>query len=581
MLLLILIPNEGDQLTTLIDGIFTSRPLARDISSDFCFELASYWLRTCLKTHGLKCQSPLVKLPTRVLDVGGLGDAYCRLHCSKGKLGDWFTLSHCWGGKVPMITTLGNFEARCEGMLLNDLPQTFQDAILITRKLGYQYLWIDSLCIIQDSKRDWEEESGKMADVYACAVLNISADSSANPYEGIFSPANGKKMFDSLGRFTNRPSRPQLTLQSVKRGIQSTVYVRPRNGNVPIDVASVLQERAWVFQEAALSHRRLRYTTDGLRWSCRAVHDTCHEYHPHEINTIAENKPECSSVYDIPKRNSSLSRYVRNLHRGPIRKEMIWWYDQVCDYVGRKLTYPTDRFPALSGLAHEFMDRTSYHYSTGIIDEDFRRGILWMTHGASVNLAYAPSWSWAVIDGVPRIEGQKCGIYDTWNMYHLFDCHEVVREGVFHYDSAPYTQLSLRGLCQNLVQLRDLHSFRFKYGDSKVEGMSRLAKIPTNEWNRIELSVDRMESSVESFLEREDVIFLQIACFTTGQFAEECSLLHTKFSHSYALILEPTGKHVEKPRGGFGEAYRRLGVAIIAHEGKEEAGWKLERFTII
>jgi hypothetical protein len=76
------------------------------------------------------------------------------------------TLSHSWGGHHPIVTTTSSLLKHQQGIQFNALPKTYQDAILITRKLGHQYIWIDSLCILQDSKFDWENEGAKMAEVY-------------------------------------------------------------------------------------------------------------------------------------------------------------------------------------------------------------------------------------------------------------------------------------------------------------------------------------------------------------------------------------------------------------------------------
>jgi hypothetical protein len=158
-------------------GIFTSRPVANDSSSEACFKMAQYWLKTCLETHCSLCQvQGSLSLPTRVLDVGVLESPFVNLYISNGRHGQWLTLSHCWGKTQPATTTKGNLNNHSTKIIISALPQTFRDAILITRKLGYQFLWIDSLCIVQDSLIDWQEESVKMNTICSNAVLNISAD---------------------------------------------------------------------------------------------------------------------------------------------------------------------------------------------------------------------------------------------------------------------------------------------------------------------------------------------------------------------------------------------------------------------
>ena len=106
-----------------------------------------------------------------------------------------------------------NLTRRIESINMTDIPKTFQDAVLITRKLGYRYLWIDSLCIIQDSASDWQIESVKMADIYFNAVVNISADASPRSDSGIFATSNHV-----------RPRFKQLPIQSPKHDVHTHVY---------------------------------------------------------------------------------------------------------------------------------------------------------------------------------------------------------------------------------------------------------------------------------------------------------------------------------------------------------------------
>lgn len=74
------------------------------------------------------------------------------------------------------------------GIKVKRLPRSFQDAIRITQALGVQYIWIDSLCIIQDSPEmvDWRKEAPRMAEVYGNSYCNIAASNARNSREGLF-----------------------------------------------------------------------------------------------------------------------------------------------------------------------------------------------------------------------------------------------------------------------------------------------------------------------------------------------------------------------------------------------------------
>ena len=205
--------------------LFTSRPLTEDSGSEVCFKIAQYWLQTCLESHSSLCQvKESLPLPTRVLDVGLLDNDLVKLYISSGEYGQWLTLSHCWGKTRPATTTTSNLDSHREGISIAALPQTFRDAIIITRKLGYRYLWIDSLCIVQDSIVDWQLESVKMNTIYANAVLNISADAAADSSEGIFASSNRKQDPGSPNLAPTRPDYTEIPVYSPKAGFKSILY---------------------------------------------------------------------------------------------------------------------------------------------------------------------------------------------------------------------------------------------------------------------------------------------------------------------------------------------------------------------
>jgi hypothetical protein len=173
------------------------------------------------------------------------------------------TLSHCWG-KVEFLQLLkGNFASMKEGIKIDDLPKTFQDAVAITRRLGVRYLWIDSLCIIQKSTEDWARESSMMGDVYQNGLCNIAATGAPDGQWGCFmerDPILAQKC-------EVRVDRP-LSKFNLKPGLYDLV---PRNlwegglSNAP------LNKRAWVAQERILAPRVLHFGRNQLFWECNGL----------------------------------------------------------------------------------------------------------------------------------------------------------------------------------------------------------------------------------------------------------------------------------------------------------------------
>ena len=121
------------------------------------------------------------KLPTRVLDVRGADDSLPpRLVETRGLYdkGKYIALSHCWGLDRHIVTNEANFKSHKRGIPYESLPKTFQDAVVMARRLAASYLWIDFLCIIQDDVQDWKDEAMKMADVYRNAYCTLAATGS-------------------------------------------------------------------------------------------------------------------------------------------------------------------------------------------------------------------------------------------------------------------------------------------------------------------------------------------------------------------------------------------------------------------
>ncbi|TGO58124.1 hypothetical protein BCON_0058g00060 [Botryotinia convoluta] len=237
-----------------------------DLGSKLNFDITRGWLRECLECH--KCHNTnLPQLPTRVIDVT---PNQTRIVHSNGIKAHYIALSHCWGGEIPTSTTTATLPQYQNELPFQLLPANFRDAITITRELGVQYLWIDSLCIIQGSKHDWEQESQKMGTVYRDALATIYAMSSEASTGGIIpNPA-----YEPV-------EKPSTTLALTDdNGIEVTVRVEPADRDIydedlhRLAESSPLSSRGWTFQESILSPRHIYYGKKQIYWGCtQGFHD--------------------------------------------------------------------------------------------------------------------------------------------------------------------------------------------------------------------------------------------------------------------------------------------------------------------
>jgi len=169
--------------------------VATDNAANTALELAIQWLTACLGTHGDICNRHSDhQTPTRLIAVNENPIRLVKLGGSKATP-RYTTLSHCWGNLGFMKLTSDSLDLFLEKIPVDKLTKTFQDAVYITQRLGIDYLWIDSLCIIQDSMEDWEVESFLMSSVYGGSTLNIAAGSAVDGSKGCFYelPTNGRK----------------------------------------------------------------------------------------------------------------------------------------------------------------------------------------------------------------------------------------------------------------------------------------------------------------------------------------------------------------------------------------------------
>lgn len=362
------------------------RPCEYDMGSPAALDFMAFTLRRCLEEHPSCHQAApdLPDLPTRVIDVGD-SQTPPRLHTGSPAKGRWVSLSHCWGGQVPYITTKETLKDRVREIPMGDLPATFRDAVVVTRHLGIRYLWIDAICIIQDDMdEDWPREASRMREYYANAVLNLVAINGENSTSGI------------LQQRTARYAPLKLHLRSDRFGWEGDVSIRERHPmtfSYQGESVPKLVTRAWVFQESILAVRSLNFTRSGVVWNCRThtAPEWLHE--PTDYPDIEQGLLQPVSSDDtmgiaVFAEDSTYSN----------------WDEVVRRYSSKALTFPSDKLPALSGIASLFASMLPEdRYLAGMWEARLEEGLRWSVDARSLVRSRpadyrAPSWSWASID---------------------------------------------------------------------------------------------------------------------------------------------------------------------------------------
>ena len=184
-------------------------------------------------------------LPTRLLDISLPQDSpiflvYTRNLPVSSEVPLYATLSHCWGEKKPLRTLLSNVNSFHNGIPFGGLPRTFQDAISVARELGIAYIWIDSLCILQDDEDDWINEAAHMGSIYSSCFLNLVA---ADAPDG------------AAGCFFERDPTAKFQLPDTSNG--NTYPCLPKTSEYLSHTS--ISKRGWCFQETLLAPRSLYF----------------------------------------------------------------------------------------------------------------------------------------------------------------------------------------------------------------------------------------------------------------------------------------------------------------------------------
>jgi hypothetical protein len=322
-------------------------------------ELAAGWLQICQEDHEM-CMPSIDEqptLPSRVIYIDPDESKAPYLHESKGDHGYYVALSYRWGTTQKGELKDNVYYDYRHSIPLESISRTPRDAIRITRGLGIRYLWVDALCIIQDSDVDKDKELGVMGDIYRNATVTIAAANGDHADSGLF------KIRDV------RAYRPcPIFRYEDEDGREVRVFAARLDHEVQ---NSPLDTRAWTFQEEILSTRILKFGPDSLRWSCVTLAASemapmGNRHSPHRLDYqmrewihYPEAKPLWYEALD-PRR-----RYFED------------WYSVVEHYSTRNLTKPTDKLPALSGLAKIMQRLYGCTYLAGLWKEDLEYGLLW------------------------------------------------------------------------------------------------------------------------------------------------------------------------------------------------------------
>lgn len=365
------------------------------------------WINTC-KDHHTACQLNTSNnwLPTRLIQISDsdmvnvrLVETHSHFDRNLGRSVQFIALSHMWGDVstlAPLRTLRHNYDTMKRGILIKELPQNFSDTVLVCRKLGVEYVWIDSLCIIQDSPKDWKREAVTMHLVYKYAQVTIVAYAFVHQTYHFTLALTVRSAAATSSRDGFLARNIQMT-PAVKVSYTSKTgqQANPSMILYPINEESdphfgyeetAWNTRGWTFQERYLSTRLIYFCKNSLHFECR-THKASEEG---EMILPSGLK---SSLW--PRAKLSPDKWFEA------------WSEAVSQYGRRKLTKGDDKLIAIQSIANEMKENVLGPYVdfAGVWQADIHKELLWrpwLSTPIYPGNHRAPSWSWASLDSAVR-----------------------------------------------------------------------------------------------------------------------------------------------------------------------------------
>lgn len=375
------------------------------------------WLKEC-DAHARCSAVHIVRSgwPSRLLSIGSAQQPLlCLIVPSPESDQPYVALSYCWGLKRQTTLLSSNKDAFSQSIMETELPQTIKDTLYVARSLGFSYVWVDALCIIQDDVGDWETEAAKMGQIYQNASLTLCASRASTVYEGFLGPREPLVVYCGTITQSDQPeARVLLSCRGAKRSAMDQVEGEP------------VTARGWCLQERLMSRRIVYYSDHQMMWQCvqGAKQET-----GWDVTVVQKH------MYDFA---SGLRRSVDDTWRPECSVDTMWT-DVVEEYSDRTLSRVTDRLPAMSGLALQFknvsanLQNRASHASTAGLDEDtylaghwlsaLPYSLLWWPAGPGREIGYStrarPSWSWIAVQC--KVQFTEPTGYS--NVAHVIDHH--------------------------------------------------------------------------------------------------------------------------------------------------------------
>ena len=500
-------------------------------------QLMQFWLRECQQKHPNCSNDQQDFMPTRLVHIVRKTEHSLMVNLSQHHPPGtpYCALSYCWGPRKDLFYLKEDIVEDCEQAFPWDqIPKTLQHAMIIADVIGFSYMWVDSLCIMKDSRTDWLRESAMMSSIYHNATCTIAAERSTSADEGLFD---------------RRFPLHYLPCRILANATHSLFVDSPSLTHLKVTKNTTLKSRAWCFQERLLSRRIIIVGTLGLHWVCkqgeadewspagtasvRILDEEAAKAQPGGVKKQTHRKERIfgtsmttldwkgePSVADATSARREFEMILEMQPRGSMKDCLSLhqlWFALVSGYCDGKLTEGTDKLIAIAGVATRVRSHLRMRYLAGLWQDSLWLDLLWFSKYdpklPRPSKYRAPTWSWASIDDAHISSWAYTGYtLEGLSLMCSFDTSHIVpafSEDQFALGALKEASMSLKGLLrhvpsawlqQNKSDLFRKHTRDVKSGDQLYgrflpdivcESFGDLHLMPIVRWTHDKLAARR------------------------------------------------------------------------------------------
>jgi hypothetical protein len=399
----------GEENVSTSGNYLTPLDSARIIPPKMDLEIVKRWILECDSNHEKSCRDTDINIErpvnAKVIEVDTLRIIPAPTKCR------YIALSYTWGGvNMDMMDCVWSNRSGVLDLtpVFGMLPKTIRDAICLVKSLGERYIWIDSVCICQQSAHDKNEQIAQMDRIYSSAVFTIVA-------------AAGKDANAGLPGVQERSRIPfQVTEKVGSYVLRTALLNEPRNGIID---SAPWNRRGWTYQERLLSCRCLIFTYHQVYFQCR-------------LGTWSEDTNRIRMDVESTT-GTRLASWLRPQKLARIRKFSLVdpFEDFIADYTYRRFSYHSDRLKASIAVLNLFSSMYESPILWGLVERAFERFLIWdykidtsQAMPARIRrIREFPTWSWSSWSGGTTYGSNKLVLCSVVTWYKICENRDLCR----------------------------------------------------------------------------------------------------------------------------------------------------------